>query len=105
MMKLELTLKDINYTALLLGFLPKILQDLKEKNDTAKTILSLLKKHNIELSDIVVNVLNTFTREQLNDVILDGVNQYSTELINLLNNILVQQMLQVELESIKLEKI
>lgn len=105
MLKLELTLQDINYTSAILEFLPTILENLESKNEKVKGIMGLLKNHDVDCSTLVFTILNTFTKEQLDSLIIDGVNQYQDSIIEIINGILEKQNLKVELDTLKLEKV
>lgn len=105
MLKLELTLNEINYTSIVINTLPKLLKDLGEKDEKVKMLLEILSKHNVLPHVLIANILNSLSNEQIDQVLEEIGNLYSADLVKIINNLLKKEEISIELRSIEISNI
>ena len=105
MLKLELTLNEINYTSIVINTLPKLLNDLGEKDEKIKSALNILSKHNVVPHVLIANILNTLSNEQIDQILEELGNLYSDDLVKIINKLLSQEQISIELKNIEISNI
>lgn len=105
MLKLEVTLNEINYTSIVINTLPKLLNDLGEKDEKIKNTLNILQKHNVVPHVLIANILNALSNDQIDQILEELGNLYSADIVKVINKVLSQEQISIELKNIEISNI
>lgn len=105
MLKLEVTLNEINYSSIIVNTLPKLLNDLAYKDEKINKLMALLYNQNVVPSVMLANAINTLSQEQINNVIVGIATLYSDEIVKTANNIINKEQLEIEIARIKVDNV
>lgn len=105
MLKLEVTLNEINYSSIIVNTLPKLLNDLAYKDEKINKLMALLYNQNVVPSVMLANAINTLSQEQINNVIVGIATLYSDEIVKTANNIINKEQVEIEIARIKVDNV
>lgn len=105
MLKLEVTLNEIDYSSIIINTLPKLLNDLAYKDEKVNKLMALLYNQNVVPSVMFANALNTLSQEQINNLVVGIATLYSDDIVKIVNDIINKEQLNVEIARIKLDNI
>lgn len=105
MLKLEVTLNEINYSSIIVNTLPKLLNDLAYKDEKINKLMALLYNQNVVPSVMLANAINTLSQEQINNVIVGIATLYSDEIVKTTNNIINKEQVEIEIARIKVDNV
>lgn len=99
LMKIQLEADKVNYSQVIVKFLPKIIEQIKKKDNT-KVFCDALDIVGDNLEAMVTNLLDNIEDEKKEQLIKLFVNNYSSEILSLLNKLIADNGVTAELSDL-----
>lgn len=99
LMKIQLEVDKVNYSQVIVRFLPKIIEQIKKKDNT-RVFCDALDIVGDNLEAMVTNLLDNIEDEKKEQLIKLFVNNYSSEILSLLNKLIADNGVTAELSDL-----